>query len=110
MPFRGSAWFKRLIAHRSIKETSSDATNSKVLVCQDVVELLSDYLEETLLPQMQEQVADHLAGCEGCTAYVNQLRQTIHMLRTLAEDPMPPSTREELLVVFQNWKRAQENL
>jgi predicted anti-sigma-YlaC factor YlaD len=79
---------------------------SDELNCQAVVGLVTEYLEAALLPATQAQMEEHLADCPGCQAYLQQIRQTIDMLRTLAEDPMFPETRQQLLQLFQTWKHA----
>ncbi|GAC1390778.1 MAG: hypothetical protein NVS4B11_09670 [Ktedonobacteraceae bacterium] len=68
--------------------------------CKEVVELVTDYLEQALLPEMRAGVDEHLAECPGCTIYYEQVRQTIAALHTLTEQPMFPKTREELLQKF----------
>ncbi len=78
-------------------------------MCQEVVELISGYLEETLLPETQERVREHLAHCDNCDTYIEQVRQTIALLRQLSNDPMPLTTINELRDVFQSWKRSQGN-
>lgn len=74
------------------------------LPCQEVVELVTDYLEETLLPATKEMVDNHLSGCPGCRAYFEQVRHTIAVLRTLAQEPVLPASREELLQKFRQWR------
>ncbi len=54
-----------------------------------------------------ESFEEHLAGCIGCTNYVEQMQRTIGMLRTLTEKPMFPETKEELRQAFQNWKKNE---
>ena len=58
------------------------------LTCREIVELLTDYLERTLPPDERARVDEHLATCAGCTAYLEQLRTTIGVLRRLHDyDP-----------------------
>ena len=45
----------------------------------------------------------HLAGCDGCTRYVAQMRETIRLTGMLTEDDLSPETRDTLLDVFRNW-------
>ncbi len=94
------SWFKRLFARTSMKKSNTTAG----LACKEVVELVSDYLEEVLLPEKRAALEEHLAGCPGCTNYLEQVRLTIGMLRTLAQEPVFPETKEELLLVFRQWK------
>ncbi len=61
-------------------------TNNDVLSCQEVVELVTEYLENTLLPEMRKQLEEHVAGCPGCVTYLEQVRQTIDMLHQLAQE------------------------
>ncbi len=79
-------------------------TNEDALTCQQVMELVTDYLENVLLPEMREQLEEHTAACLSCTNYIEQVRLTIGMLQRLAQEPVFPATRQELLQVFRNWK------
>ena len=42
--------------------------------CQQVVELVTAYLEGDLSPEDTRQVEGHLSGCPGCDAYLAQMR------------------------------------
>lgn len=55
------------------------------LVCRQLVELVADYLDGLLPENVMANVEAHLAGCDGCTAYVSQIRQTIAELRRLGK-------------------------
>lgn len=74
------------------------------LTCQELVELVTDYLEAALLPETRGQVEAHLEGCPGCQAYLKQVRMTIALVRTLAQPQMLPTTRQELLQRFRDWQ------
>jgi hypothetical protein len=50
------------------------------LVCQDVVEVVTDYLDAALPPDRRQEFDAHLADCDGCTEYVDQIRRTIDAL------------------------------
>jgi predicted anti-sigma-YlaC factor YlaD len=76
------------------------------LTCQQIVELVTDYLEQSLLPRMRALFEAHLAGCDDCMAYTDQIQQTIVMLRQLSQEPLFPETKRELLEIFQAWKKA----
>ena len=81
-------------------------TMNDQLTCREVVELVTDYLENVLLSDMQKRLEEHAADCPGCTTYIEQIRQTVTMLRTLAEEPVFPQTKQELLQIFRNWKKG----
>lgn len=67
------------------------------LSCQEVVELVTDYLENVLLPEMGKRLEAHLAECPGCEHYIEQVRLTIDMLHRAAQEPGFPGTKQELL-------------
>jgi len=75
------------------------------LSCQEVVELVTEYLENTLLPERRERLETHLEDCPGCTTYVEQVRLTINMLHQLAQVSALPATKQELLQYFRDWKK-----
>jgi predicted anti-sigma-YlaC factor YlaD len=79
--------------------------NQNQLNCQEVVELVTDYLEQALLPEMKAKFDEHIAECPGCDTYLEQVEQTILMLRKLTEQQMFPETKQELLEIFRNWKQ-----
>jgi predicted anti-sigma-YlaC factor YlaD len=80
--------------------------NQNQLNCQEVVELVTDYLEQALLPEMQAKFEEHIAECPGCDTYLEQVQQTIMMLRKLSEQQMFPKTKQELVEIFRNWKQG----
>ena len=56
------------------------------LPCQELVELVTDYLEGRLPPLERLRFEAHLAQCGGCRTYLEQMRQTIRALGRLTED------------------------
>ena len=74
--------------------------------CRQVVELMTDYIEGTLAPAERARFEDHIAGCDGCTAYLEQMRITRRIVGKLADVPMPPPVERDLLEAFRNWRRA----
>lgn len=80
--------------------------NNNELNCKELVELVTEYFEGTLPPAERERFEAHLGTCSACTNYLQQMRQTIHTLGKLTEETIAPQTRDELLQVFKNWKKA----
>jgi anti-sigma factor RsiW len=72
--------------------------------CREVVELMTEYLEQTLSPADRARFEEHIAGCDGCRAYLEQLRATRKVMGNLAQDPIPETVKTELLKAFKNWK------
>lgn len=75
------------------------------LTCQELVELVTEYFEGTLPAADRARFEAHLAGCDGCTAFLEQMQQTIWAVGHLTERDLSPQTRTELLHLFQDWKR-----
>ena len=70
------------------------------LVCREFVELVTDYLEGTLSENDRARMDAHLAECDGCAGYLEDMRR---LVGTLQETPQPPpddATREALLRAF----------
>jgi len=80
------------------------ATHSREMSCKELVELLTEYLEETLPPQDKARFEEHLAICPGCRTYLDQMRTTIGALGRLQEGSIPSQVKEDLLGVFRAWK------
>ena len=75
------------------------------LVCQELVELATDYLEGRLSWVDRARVDFHLAGCAHCAAYLAQLRQTIRLTGGLRERDLAPELRAALLAAFRDFDR-----
>lgn len=77
------------------------------LVCKELVELITEYLEGTLPDADRQRFDHHLLSCDGCTSYVAQMRQTLLTLGQLTEEAIPEPVQNELLVLFRDWKRSR---
>jgi anti-sigma factor RsiW len=78
-------------------------TDTFALSCQELVELVTDYLEGALSPVDRRRFEEHIAGCENCTRYLEQLRQTIRITGTITTDDLSPEMQSELLSAFRAW-------
>ena len=74
--------------------------------CRELVELISDYLEDRLSPVDRTRFEAHLAECEACRTYLEQFRQTIRALGRLPEESLSPAAREALLTAFRGWTHS----
>lgn len=73
------------------------------LHCRFIVQLLTDYLEDALSSPEHNRVADHLAECEACSAFLDQMRTIIRITGTVDDDQLSPTTRQALLSQFRDW-------
>jgi anti-sigma factor RsiW len=73
------------------------------IMCRDLVELISDYLEGALSPEMVDAIETHLAGCDGCTRVLDEFRRTIAMMGELREEYVSHEQRALLLQTFRDW-------
>jgi anti-sigma factor RsiW len=78
--------------------------SSPKMTCRELVQVITDYLEGTLSRRDTRRFERHLRKCDGCTTYVEQMRETIRLAGVLREDDLAPAARDELLAVFRDWK------
>jgi anti-sigma factor RsiW len=77
--------------------------SDRVPTCHEVIEIITDYLEGALRTDDRRRVEEHLALCEGCTAYLEQMRETIRLTGMLTEEQIPEGQKRELLEAFRSW-------
>jgi anti-sigma factor RsiW len=82
----------------------NDVQTTDELSCRELVELVTDYLEERLSAVDRRRFDGHLAGCGGCRTYVEQLRATVRLSGRVREEDLEPTTRDALLRAFRDWK------
>jgi anti-sigma factor RsiW len=75
--------------------------------CQELAELLTDYLEGVLPPEQHALFDLHISECPDCTLYVEQMRTTIRTVARVRADDIPASVRDELLTAFRGWAAEQ---
>jgi anti-sigma factor RsiW len=73
-------------------------------VCQEAVELVTDYLEGALSRRDRARLEAHLDGCPHCHEYLEQMRATIAALGRVEPDELAPEVRDELVSLYQAWR------
>ena len=73
------------------------------LSCRELVELVTDYLENALAADERARFDDHIGRCDGCTEYLRQMRQTIELTGTLSPESLPTEAERALLHAFRGW-------
>jgi anti-sigma factor RsiW len=76
------------------------------ITCQELVELITEYLEDTLPSERRLAFEQHIAICPPCRGYLTQIRRTVAAAGELTEDDLPPVAREAMLEVFRDWRRS----
>ncbi len=79
--------------------------SERSLTCHEVVELVTDYLEGALPPEVRGRVEEHLALCDGCSTYLEQMRETIRLTGMIREEQIPEEEKHRLLEAFRGWTR-----
>lgn len=76
------------------------------LTCQELVELVTDYLEEALPANDKDCFERHLTTCSGCRNYLEQIRTSVKLAGRLKEEELQSPIKEELLKTFRNWNKG----
>ncbi len=74
------------------------------LPCQQVVEMVTDYLEDALPAADRRRLEHHLAGCPHCSEYLAQMRETIRLAGRLTDDDLTPAMQTDLTDIFRRWQ------
>jgi anti-sigma factor RsiW len=79
----------------------------ETMTCKELVELVTDYIEETLPPSERARFEAHLATCDGCDRYLAQMGATIRSVGALHETDVSPEAEEKLLGAFRRWRATE---
>jgi hypothetical protein len=74
------------------------------ITCKELVEVVTDYLEDRMPADRRLLFEEHVAFCSWCQTYLDQMRETIRITGTLTEGDLSPETRDALLETFRDWK------
>jgi anti-sigma factor RsiW len=75
------------------------------LACQEIVELVTDYLEGAMDARLRAAFEAHLAGCPHCTHYLEQIEATIRIAGKIEPEDLSPDFRAGLLEAFRSFRR-----
>ena len=76
------------------------------LICQEFVEVVTDYLEGAMDADLRASFEAHLAECPHCTAYIEQLRVMIRVAGTIEATSLTPEFQAGLVAAFRDWRQA----
>lgn len=77
----------------------------EALSCQELVELVTDYLEDALSPEERARFESHLDECGSCREYLEQMRKTIELTGRLTLESLSPEAERTLLDAFRGFRR-----
>jgi anti-sigma factor RsiW len=83
--------------------TGSTVPQGGEIRCQQVVELVTDYLEGVLDADLRARVEAHLAECEGCAEYLEQMRTTVRLLGRVPVDTLSEEAKSDLITAFRDF-------
>jgi anti-sigma factor RsiW len=83
--------------------TEGPTIDADDLACQEVVEIVSDYLDGVMAAEERRRVETHLETCPYCIEYVEQMRAIGGALHGLARESIAPERRDALLEAFRGW-------
>jgi anti-sigma factor RsiW len=75
------------------------------MTCAELVELVTAFLEGALDPATERRFVEHLAVCDGCETYVEQMRRTIDTVGQVEPESLSDDTRDRLLEAFRTFPR-----
>ena len=73
------------------------------LICQELVEVITDYLEDRMPAERRLLFEEHVAFCSWCRTYLDQMQETIRATGSLKQDDLSPEARDALLDAFRSW-------
>jgi anti-sigma factor RsiW len=79
---------------------------SDEMACQELVEVITAYLEGTLSAGDRTRFETHLIECPGCRTYLHQMRATVHVLGETQAAAMPAGEQQRLLDLFRDWNKG----
>ncbi len=86
--------------HRRFARLRTWFARRRPLSCQEMVELVTLYLEDALDPPTRARFVAHLEGCDGCATYLEELRATVAVLGTITDEHLDPVFRDRLMIAF----------
>jgi predicted anti-sigma-YlaC factor YlaD len=78
--------------------------NEPEMTCHELVELVTEYLEDAMAAPDRQRLERHLVACGPCRRYLDQMRRTIQTVGQIQEEEVAPAARDDLLKVFRAWK------
>ena len=76
--------------------------------CKEVIELLPDYIEESLEKDMCDEIANHLRTCNTCKDELDKLLHIEELLSKVKEDEIPAKVNSAFQMMLDNEKDSNK--
>jgi len=86
---------------------STPTARAPEISCKQLVELVTEYLEGTMPAGERARFEGHLEACDGCSTYVEQMRETISALGHIPPESLSAGAERSLLDAFRGWRSDQ---
>jgi anti-sigma factor RsiW len=80
------------------------------ITCEELVELVTEYLEGALTPAVRARVELHLAGCDGCSAHIEQVRAVLRVACALPPERLSDAAEDNLATAFMSWVNERRRM
>jgi len=74
------------------------------LVCREVVELVTAYLDDALEPAQRAALERHLAVCPHCTEYFAQIKLVRAAAGRVTSTDIAPQAKQDLMALYERWR------
>ena len=72
--------------------------------CNELVELVTAYLDGSLGVEDRARFDLHLLECDGCENYLQQFRSTVATVGKIPIEELDPTLRSRLVEAFRDWR------
>lgn len=78
-----------------------------MVTCKDFLKELGDYLDETVDPQVKEELSKHINECPNCWVVLNTTQKTIQVYKGMDPDPLPNGVHDRLIGALEKKIKSQ---
>lgn len=77
--------------------------------CREVFALLSEYLDGEIDPAVCTGFEEHMDDCSPCQAFLESLRRTVDLARSLPDQELPEELKQELIEAYRKARDAERD-
>lgn len=84
---------------------TQQANTYEEMSCQELVELVTDYLDGAMPAELAARFERHIESCSGCRTHLEQIRASIRVTGELSPESLSPDAERTLLDAFRGWNQ-----